>query len=529
MAARATGFVGLADVEAVGRVESDRSGFLSWWHTYNTTLTVAGCALGVAFGITLNSAGASETTTTLVAYTGELWLRSIQATIAPMIFTSMIATVNTTNSHSGNAIGKRTIVLYSATTLSAMLEGIVFFLIFRPGSSHCPMDVGNGVTDNAPEVSVVTSLLQLGRDLVPDNMLEAVVSSSLLPTITSGLALGLAVQGLGAGARGRQALLDVVAATNAAILLLISWLVQVAPVGVFSLVAGAVAAAPDVGGAFSCVMSAIGTAMAALAFHVCVPLAGLFYAVTRRNPFTYLFGMSRAFVMAFSTSSSAATLPTTIECIMDQGVQRQVANFVLPLGATVNMDGTAINLPISVLFVANVGGHLARFSWLDYLNVGFTSALMSMGSAPVPSSGLVVFLVVLKAANVPVNGAVPYLLMFEWLLDRCRTTINVVSDAVVCPCVDTDYRRDASSPLPPSRVSSSRLDGQAETAPRNGAACAGEHRPVGSEGLRTRAAELTPLGASRPHAWAEAGHDAAADNGGSPQDGAHNPPGALPR
>mmetsp|Transcript_26932 Transcript_26932/g.68188 ORF Transcript_26932/g.68188 Transcript_26932/m.68188 type:complete len:250 (-) Transcript_26932:111-860(-) len=186
-------------------------------------------------------------------------------------------------------------------------------------------------------------------------------------------------------------------------------------------------------------------------FHVCLSLALLLWLCTpRRNPYAYLRGLSKAASMAFGTASSAATLSTTIECAVAQGVRRDVAAFVLPLGATINMDGSAIGICISVLYLANASGQLAAMNAFDMCNVGLVSALLSVGAAPVPSSGLITLLLVMDGSGVRMTPLTAYVLAIDWFTDRMRTTVNVLGDAVVCAAVDGLVERSERRAEPPA-------------------------------------------------------------------------------
>lgn len=155
----------------------------------------------------------------------------------------------------------------------------------------------------------------------------------------------------------------------------------------------------------------------------------MYFAVTRRNPFSFMKNLAPALLVAVGTSSSAATLPTTTQCAIEaNNIHPVTANFVLPLGATVNMDGTAIKYPCMVIWLGVAQG--MSFNFLDQLVLGIICVLTSMGSAPIPTAGLAMWVMVLEATGVPVNGLLGLIFSMEWLVDRLETIVNVTSDSI---------------------------------------------------------------------------------------------------
>ena len=211
-----------------------------------------------------------------------------------------------------------------------------------------------------------------------------------------------------------------------------------APIGVFALIASKLGAAGG-GDLFLVELAKIGkyawTVILALLLHGVLVLPAILYFVTRRNPLTYLKNLTAALTTAFSTASSSATLPITIECAEENNqVSRKASLFVLPLGATVNMNGTALYEAVAVMFIAQMMG--IEMGFAEQMIVLITATLAGIGAAGIPEAGLVTMVMVLQAVGLPLEG-IGMLLSIDWFLDRCRTTLNVWGDSVGAAVVGT--------------------------------------------------------------------------------------------
>ncbi|KAG8464865.1 hypothetical protein KFE25_010233 [Diacronema lutheri] len=445
-------------------------------------LTMAGCAVGMGVGYGARAAGIGDEGVVLLGYVGELFVRSLKAPLSPMIFCSMIVCTNL-HAHTASASApKYAVACYALTTVLASTIGVVAFVVFRPGShthlSGAPSPelslAAEGTTGPAP---MLDSLLDLGRELVPDNMLKAMVEMKLLSVITAGVSVGVAIRHTAPlHPEATAPLLAMAKGVFEALLTLIGWLVLFAPLGVFSMVAACVATTPDLATVAAGLAACVLTSAAGMAFHVLGSLSLLLLLAApaeRPSPWRFLKGIAPAISMAFGTASSAATLSTTLKSVVAQGVRRPVAAFVLPLGATVNMDGSAIGITCSVLFLANASGQLATMNALQVANVGLVSALLSVGAAPVPSSGLITLILCMEATGVAITPLTAYVLAIDWLTDRMRTVVNVASDAFVCATVDRLILRaeKRAAPAPTDELRSARdADARAVSATRGGGA-----------------------------------------------------------
>ncbi len=269
--------------------------------------------------------------------------------------------------------------------------------------------------------------------MIPSNIFLAAGETNVLALIVFSLVFGGAVTTLG---KQGQILVDFFQAANEAIMKIVDLVMWFAPVGIFGLVAyniakngGGEAFAEDVSKLAKYVLTVCG----GLGIHGIV-LATVVCLFGRHNPIVFTFGMARALLTALTTSSSSATLPVTIACVEENnGVSPRSAGFVLPLGATVNMDGTALYEAVAVVFIAQSLG--IDLSIGQLIVIFLTSTLAAIGAAGIPSAGLVTMVIVLTAVRLPVTG-IGLILAIDWFLDRLRTTINVYGDAVGAAVID---------------------------------------------------------------------------------------------
>ena len=283
---------------------------------------------------------------------------------------------------------------------------------------------------NKPVFDVMIDVL-LG--MVPSNIFAAMANTDVLPLIVFSLLFGGVLTTLGETARP---VLAVINGINDAIMKIVHLIVAFTPIGVFGLIAGRMS---TVGGWQGFLPELVklgwyaGTVISGLLIHglVILPLILLIFA--RQNVFAYGKNMLTALSTAFSTASSSATLPMTIEGVEKNGVSSRTASFVCPLGATINMNGTALYEAVAAMFIAQVYG--ISFGPIEQFIIFLTATLAAIGAAGIPEAGLVTMVIVLRAVNLPIEG-ITLILVIDWFLDRCRTTINVWDDAVAAAVVE---------------------------------------------------------------------------------------------
>jgi Na+/H+-dicarboxylate symporter len=233
------------------------------------------------------------------------------------------------------------------------------------------------------------------------------------------------------------AITELITQTNGALMRFVMLLMNVAPLGIFCLVAARFGEA-QAEGEFLQELASIGwyfgTVLIGLGIHALVTLPLIFVIVRRENPYRYLLQMSRALLTAFSTASSSATLPVTLECSEEAGISKRSTEFVVPLGATINMDGTALYEAAAAIFIAQVVPGIDLDLW-QQLIVAVTATLAAIGAAGIPEAGLVTMLIVLNAVGLPLEY-MGLILSVDWLLDRFRTAVNVFGDSIGAAVVE---------------------------------------------------------------------------------------------
>ena len=286
--------------------------------------------------------------------------------------------------------------------------------------------------------------------LIPRNLFNAMVRTDILPLIFFALLIGCAFSIL--GERGQSAI-NFISVLNDGVMRIVHWIMVFAPIGIFGLVAGRIGRA---GGftKFLPELLAVGkysfTVIFGLAIHAVVVLPLILLLIGRRNPLIYAKGMGAALLNAFSTASSSATLPLTMEGTEKNDISNRTSSFVLPLGATINMDGTALYEAVAAMFIAQVYG--ITLGPVEQVVIFLTATIAAIGAAGIPEAGLVTMVIVLKAVGLPIEG-IGLILTIDWFLDRCRTTINVWGDSVgagVIETLESGAAREEDSPTPSS-------------------------------------------------------------------------------
>lgn len=311
----------------------------------------------------------------------------------------------------------------------------------QTGAAVTPQMNGTGIVIDLALADVVRGkdrsifdvLVDVVVGMIPTNVFSAMVNTQILPLIVFSLLFGGVLITLGDVGKP---VLDVINGLNEVIMKIVHIVVSFTPIGVFGLVAGRMSI---VGGweGFLPELVKLGwyaaTVIIGLSFHgfITLPLILMFFA--KKNVLTYASNMLTALSTAFSTSSSSATLPVTLEGVEKNGVSERTGSFVLPLGATINMDGTALYEAIAAVFIAQVYG--ITLGPVEQIVIFLTATLAAIGAAGIPQAGLVTMVIVLKAVGLPIEG-ITLILVIDWFLDRCRTTINVWGDAVGAAVVE---------------------------------------------------------------------------------------------
>ncbi|SFP69544.1 dicarboxylate/amino acid:cation symporter [Pseudomonas borbori] len=376
-----------------------------------------GLTLGVATGI------AFEQDALILAPVGALFLNAIKMLIVPLVFVSLVAGITSMqDSAKLGRISVKTIAIYLVTTAFAVSIGLLFGTLFTPGEGmHMVASAGS-------EAKQAPSLVQILVGLVPSNPVTAFAEGNILQIIVFAIALGVSLNLVGAKAAPAIKLFDSLAE---AFYKLTDLIMRCAPYGVFALIAGVVGShGAEV---LLPLAGVIGVIYLASLAHVLLVYGGLLGGLARLSPLRFFQGIAPALAVAFSTSSSAGTLPVSIECARKNlGVSEGVAGFVLPVGATINMDGTAIYQGVLALFIAQAFG--VDLSGGQYLMIILTATLASIGTAGIPGAGLIMLGLVLTSVGLPLEG-VALIAGIDRILDMARTTVNVAGDLMTTTLV----------------------------------------------------------------------------------------------
>jgi Na+/H+-dicarboxylate symporter len=366
---------------------------------------------------------------------GDIFLRLLSMIVAPLILTSLVTGITSTGSLKGlGRLGGRTMAYYVSTSMIAILTGIIVFNIIQPGKNSSLADLQLG----AEQVSTVEIIADQGLgatlwnqlfNLIPSNPFASLAdpsNQSILGVIFFAIMFGVFITVVGGDTGDR--LTRFFADAFAVMMRMTMFIIKAAPVGVLGFMLYASA------GKGIEVFRALGwyalTVAVGLSIHAFITLPLILLLLARRSPWAYFQSMSPALLTAFSTASSNGTLPLTLTCVEERaGIHNRISSFVLPLGATINMDGTALYEAVAVLFIAQVTGN--DLGLVAQVIVAFTALLASIGAAGIPHAGTIMMFVVLNAVGLPIEH-VGLILAVDRVLDMYRTSINVWSDSTAC-------------------------------------------------------------------------------------------------
>lgn len=396
-----------------------------------------GMSLGVLFGVSFSFIPSGDLfIANYIKPFGTIFINLLKLIAVPLILASLIKGISDLKDISKlSKMGGRTIVTYLITTLTAVTIGLILVNVIKPGKS-ISVDTRNELveayaTDTQAKQKAAAKQQELGPlqalvDMVPSNIfLAASNNRNMLQVIFFALFFGIGMILL--NEKKVAPVKNFFDSFNSIILKLIDLIMLSAPYGVFALLAALVVEAPSLelfkALALYAITLLLGLAAMILIYVLIVQL------LTKRKISFFVRGIAPAQLLAFSTSSSAATLPVTMECVEENlGVDKEVASFVLPIGATINMDGTSVYQGVAAVFIAQAFG--LDLSLSTQLGIVFTATLASIGTAAVPSAGIVMLVIVLAQAGIPEAG-LALIFAIDRPLDMCRTIVNVTGDAAV--------------------------------------------------------------------------------------------------
>ncbi len=393
-----------------------------------------GMGLGLVWGLVAPSFGLVDFTADWIKPFGTIFINSLKLIAIPLVLVSLIDGIsNLTDVSKLSRIGTKTIIFYLSTTVIAVVIGLVSVNLIKPGKFLDPSkreelraayasDIDNriqgaeGVTDAGPLDTLV--------NIVPDNLFFALTNNTnMLQVIFFAILFGVAmVMSPPKKVATVKAFFDGV---NSIILKIVDFIMMYAPLGVFALLASLNLDLNLLGalGVYS------GNVLLGLAMMVFVIYPIIFKMFTKTSYFGFFKAILPAQILAFSTSSSAATLPVTMDCVeKNLGVKEEISSFVLPLGATINMDGTSIHQGVSAVFIAQAFG--LDLTLGQQITILLTAVLASVGAAAVPSAGIIMLIIVLESVGLDPAG-LALILAVDRPLDMCRTVVNVTGDATV--------------------------------------------------------------------------------------------------
>jgi len=364
-------------------------------------------------------------------FIGALFLNALKMLIVPLVVSSII--VGVAGIGSGGAFGKlglKTLAYYISTSLFAILVGLAIVNLVAPGlAGGEPARDLIGLSSNTAEVIAkvqdkgMGDLVGIFLRMVPDNVISAAAEGQMLGLIFFSLLFGFFMTRI--AEPYSKNMTDFWQGTFQVMMKITDWVMRFAPIGVFGLVAKVVASTGY--SAFVPLAWFFLSVIAGLAIHFFLVLPALLFFVGRVKPARHFQAMAPALLTAFSTSSSAATLPLTMECVeKNAGVSNNTSSFVLPLGATVNMDGTALYECVAAMFIAQAYG--IDLGFMQQFTIVLMALVTSIGVAAIPSASLVAIAIILTAVGLPVE-AIGLILAVDRILDMCRTSVNIFSDS----------------------------------------------------------------------------------------------------
>ncbi|SFQ83788.1 Na+/H+-dicarboxylate symporter [Halopseudomonas formosensis] len=383
-----------------------------------------GVLVGWLIGLLPDDAGLRGGVLYASSLIGSVFIGLLKMILIPLVFTSIVVGVASLQAHHQvHRVWITTLLFFALTTALAMLLALVVANIFKPGAGMSLAMFADAMQDFEVRQMSMPEFFQHFLSGLFKNPFQAFTNGDILSVLMFAIFIGVA---LVAGGQRYQTILQMMQELLDMLLRIISWIMWLAPLGIMTLLIRLVAE-QDV----TLLLSMLGFIVLIFAttlFHGAVVLPALLYAVTRKSPLWFFRGSREALVTAFATSSSSATIPISLRCAeQNLGVPRRIAGFVIPLGATVNMDGTALYEAAAALFVANLIG--VELTLVQQLVVFMTAMIASAGAPGIPSAGMVTMVMVLQAVGLPAE-AIAILLPIDRLLDTVRTAVNVEGDII---------------------------------------------------------------------------------------------------
>ena len=353
---------------------------------------------------------------------GDIFLNLLKFIVVPIVLISIISgIISLSDIKKVWSIGIKTIIFYLVTTFVALVIGTCLALLFKRGF------VLLDTTGAMYEAAETKNFIKVIADMFPSNFVAPLLNASMLQVIVMALLIGFAIIICGDKAKPFA---NIIESANAVFVEIMSMIIELSPIGVICLIAPVIAEnGPKVLGSLALV---IGVAYLGYALHMLITYSAMIGFFTKKSPLEFFRGIAPAMVMGFSSASSVGTLPINIDCTKKMGARGDIASFVLPLGATINMDGTAIYQAVCTIFIASCYG--INLTFMQLLTVIVTATIASIGTAGVPGAGVVMLAMVLQAVGLPVDG-IALVLGVDRIFDMGRTTVNITGDSACALCI----------------------------------------------------------------------------------------------
>lgn len=395
-----------------------------------TTWILVALALGVLVGLAFQSN--PDFANTYIKPIGTIFLNLIKMIVVPLVvFSIMTGVISLQDVKKVGAIGGKTVLFYMVTTAFAVVIGLLFANVLHVGGGYTLPS-----TELSYEVAESPSFIDTIVNIFPSNFFQPMADATMLQIIVIALVFGFGV--IAAGKKA-EPVVRFVEGMNEVCIKVMHGIICLAPFGVFGLIVPVIASnGPDV---LLPLLWLIVVAYLAMLVHLVVVYSGMVGVLAKFNLVKFFRGIAPAFLFAFSSASSVGTLPMNMECTRKMGASKEMTSFVLPLGATINMDGTAIYQGVCAIFIAQVFG--IDLSLEQQFLVVMTTVLASIGTAGVPGSGMIMLAMVLTSVGLPVEG-IALVAGVDRILDMMRTALNITGDSACCLCIDAmDKRRKA--------------------------------------------------------------------------------------
>lgn len=383
--------------------------------------------LGVVAGLLLQSH--ADVAENYIKPFGTIFLNLIKMVVVPVVLLSIMqGIISLEDVKKVGSIGAKTIIYYLCTTAFAVTLGLIFANLLNVGAGF-----KLGSEELVYEATEAPSFMDTLVNVFPSNAVEPLVSATMLQVIVIALFFGFGI--IIAGEKGKVAK-DVVDSFSEVSFKVMGMIIKLSPIGVFALITPVVASnGPSV---LLPLLKVIGVAYLVYVIHMVVVYSSTVKAMSGMSLLKFFKGMSPAMMFAFSSASSVGALPFNLECTQKLGAKKEVASFVLPLGATINMDGTAIYQGVCAIFIAQIFGFDLTIA--QQLTIILTATLASIGTAGVPGSGMIMLAMVLESVGLPLEG-IALVAGIDRILDMGRTCVNITGDAACTICVDAMEKR----------------------------------------------------------------------------------------